>query len=66
MPVEVLSRACKKWGQIFMQGYGMTETSPLLTVLDSADHILEGTPEQVRRLSRVVKKYSVLKFVSSI
>src|SRR5205823_7999628 len=50
MPVELLKQGLQKWGQIFVQGYGMTETSPLLTVLDAADHILEGTPEQVRRL----------------
>ncbi len=51
MPVELLKQGLQKWGQIFIQGYGMTETSPLLTVLDPEDHILDGTPEQVRRLS---------------
>src|SRR5258708_8450807 len=51
MPVELLKKGLQKWGQIFMQGYGMTETSPLLTMLDPADHLLNGTPEQVRRLS---------------
>lgn len=56
MPVELLRQGLQKWGQIFVQGYGMTETSPLLTVLDPADHILEGTPEQVRRLSSCGKE----------
>ncbi|HWZ20748.1 MAG TPA: long-chain-fatty-acid--CoA ligase [Ktedonobacteraceae bacterium] len=56
MPVELLKQGLQKWGQIFMQGYGMTETSPLLTALDPADHILEGTPEQVRRLSSCGKE----------
>jgi long-chain acyl-CoA synthetase len=51
MPVQLLKQGLQKWGQIFLQGYGMTETSPLLTVLDAEDHILDGTPEQVRRLS---------------
>jgi long-chain acyl-CoA synthetase len=50
MPVEVLKQGLQKWGQIFIQGYGMTETSPLLTVLDATDHALDGTPEQARRL----------------
>jgi len=56
MPVELLKQGLQKWGKIFMQGYGMTETSPLLTVLDAADHILDGTPEQVRRLSSCGKE----------
>ncbi len=56
MPVELLKQGLQKWGQIFMQGYGMTETSPLLTVLDTVDHILDGTPEQVRRLSSCGKE----------
>ncbi len=56
MPVELLKQGLQKWGQIFVQGYGMTETSPVLTVLESTDHILEGTPEQVRRLSSCGKE----------
>src|SRR5260370_26475195 len=56
MPVELLKQGLLKWGQIFMQGYGMTETAPLLTMLDPADHILEGTPEQTRRLSSCGKE----------
>ena len=56
MPVELLKLGLQKWGQIFVQGYGMTETSPLLTVLDPADHILEGTPQEVRRLSSCGKE----------
>src|SRR5258708_34408242 len=34
----------------------MTETAPLLTGLDHEDHILAGTPEQVRRLSSCGKE----------
>ncbi len=56
VPVELLKQGLQKWGQIFMQGYGMTETAPLLTMLDPADHILEGTPEQTRRLSSCGKE----------
>jgi long-chain acyl-CoA synthetase len=56
MPVELLKQGLQKWGQIFSQGYGMTETSPLLTVLECADHMLDGTPEQVRRLSSCGKE----------
>src|SRR6266496_2886841 len=56
MPVELLKKGLKKWGQIFVQGYGMTEAAPILTMLPQHDHILDGTPEQVRRLSSCGKQ----------
>jgi len=56
MPLEVLKKGLQKWGQIFSQGYGMTETAPLLTGLDTWEHIVDGTPEQVRRLNSVGKE----------
>ena len=51
MPVEVLKMGLKRWGQIFAQGYGMTETAPLLAGLNTYEHIIDGTPEEVRRLA---------------
>ena len=56
MPVELLKTGLKKWRQIFVQGYGMTETAPILTILPQQDHILDGTPEQVQRLSSCGKQ----------
>jgi len=56
MPLQVLKKGLQKWGQIFSQGYGMTETAPLLTGLDTWEHIVDGTPEQVRRLNSVGKE----------
>ena len=56
MPVELLKKGLKKWGQVFSQGYGMTETAPILTTLHQWDHIVDGTPEQVRRLSSCGKQ----------
>ncbi len=56
MPVELLKKGLKRLGQVFSQGYGMTETSPLLTGLDLNEHITEGTPEQVRRLASAGKE----------
>lgn len=56
MPVELLKQGLRKWGQIFLQGYGMTETAPILTMLSQQDHIVDGTPEQVRRLSSCGKQ----------
>jgi O-succinylbenzoate-CoA ligase len=38
MPVELLRRALTRFGPIFVQGYGQTETGPLATVLAAADH----------------------------
>ncbi len=56
MPLELLKKGLRKWGQIFSQGYGMTETAPLLTGLDTWEHIVDGTPQQVRRLNSVGKE----------
>jgi acyl-CoA synthetase (AMP-forming)/AMP-acid ligase II len=50
MAVAQLRRALKTYGPIFMQVYGMTETG-LGTVLHPHQHVLNGTPEQTRRLS---------------
>ncbi|MPZ57235.1 MAG: long-chain-fatty-acid--CoA ligase [Rhizobiales bacterium] len=50
MAVAQLRRALATYGPIFMQVYGMTETG-LGTVLHPHQHVLDGTPEQTRRLS---------------
>jgi long-chain acyl-CoA synthetase len=42
MPLSLLEEAMKKLGCSFAQAYGMTETSPLLTMLAPADHCLDG------------------------
>jgi long-chain acyl-CoA synthetase len=51
MPVDRLRAAIDVFGPILAQGYGMTETSPLLTVLASEDHVTEGAEHLVERLS---------------
>jgi long-chain acyl-CoA synthetase len=56
MPLELLKTGLQKWGPIFVQGYGMTETAPLLTMLDSHDCSIDGTPEQARRLASCGKE----------
>jgi long-chain acyl-CoA synthetase len=56
MPVELLKKGLEKWGKVFRQGYGMTETAPLLTILDPLDHIPDGTPEEVQRLTSCGKE----------
>lgn len=42
MPVPLLAKAKEKLPCRFFQGYGMTETSPLLTILQPEDHELEN------------------------
>jgi len=52
MPEEVLRRCIAKFGPIFQQGYGLTEASPLGTILMQEDQCrLEGPPELVRRIN---------------
>ena len=51
MPVDLLKRALKVFGPVFMQGYGLTETGPLVTILHCEEHVLEGDERNVRRLA---------------
>lgn len=54
MPLEVLKNCIHKFGNIFIQGYGLTEAAPMLTTLNPEDHILEGP--KAKRLSSVGKE----------
>jgi long-chain acyl-CoA synthetase len=49
MPPAVLERAMRTLGCAYTQGYGLTETLEA-TFLTAADHVLDGTPAQRRRL----------------
>jgi long-chain acyl-CoA synthetase len=49
MPPELIRQGVERLGPIFMQDYGGSEFG-LACILDSKDHILEGAPEEVRRL----------------
>ncbi len=50
MPVELLKRSIKKFKCNFVQFFGMTETSPTLTMLVREDHVLEGPEYKVKWL----------------
>jgi long-chain acyl-CoA synthetase len=51
MPVELLKRAMRTFpGVEFLQGYGQSEASPLLTALLPEDHVTEGPGRTTRRL----------------
>jgi acyl-CoA synthetase (AMP-forming)/AMP-acid ligase II len=51
MPVSRLKEALQRFGPIFAQGYGLTETICAATCLRPEEHFLGGTPEEVRRLA---------------
>jgi acyl-CoA synthetase (AMP-forming)/AMP-acid ligase II len=42
MPVELLRRAIERFGPIFIQGYGQTESGPLATSLLPHEHTVDG------------------------
>ena len=46
MPPALLERAMKALGCEFQQAYGMTETSPVLTILQPEDHRFDGLDRQ--------------------
>jgi long-chain acyl-CoA synthetase len=46
MPLPLLKQAMEKLGCEFFQGYGMTEVSPVLTMLCHEDHRFENTDRQ--------------------
>ncbi|MFH1092348.1 MAG: long-chain fatty acid--CoA ligase [Pseudomonadota bacterium] len=51
MHVENLLEARRKLGPCLTQLYGMGETPMTITYLPHEDHVLEGTPEQMKRLA---------------
>jgi len=52
IPAELLKRAMSTIPDCaFVQGYGQTESSPLLTVLSSVDHITDAADPRSRRLT---------------
>jgi acyl-CoA synthetase (AMP-forming)/AMP-acid ligase II len=49
----LLKKMIQKFGNIFWQGYGLTEAAPEMTALLPEDHVVEGPPEKVQRLNSV-------------
>lgn len=57
MPVELLTRAMRKFKCQFMQLYGQTESGPGISALQPEDHVLEGTAIQKARLASAGRPY---------
>jgi len=53
MYVEDLKKAMKKLGSCLVQLFGQGESPMTITYLPHRDHVLEGTPEQMKRLGSV-------------
>jgi acyl-CoA synthetase (AMP-forming)/AMP-acid ligase II len=50
---DVLQRAIAIFGNVFIQGYGLTEASMPITILNKEDHILDGSEAKRRRLASI-------------
>ncbi|MFJ7308901.1 long-chain-fatty-acid--CoA ligase [Peribacillus frigoritolerans] len=52
MPVEVIKKAAEKLPSVqFIQAYGMTEASPVLTIQSGKNHKIHGTEKELKRLA---------------
>lgn len=52
MPVDVLRKAIKQWGNIFIQGYGQTESGPDCSYLIPEDHVvIDKSPQEQKILT---------------
>jgi long-chain acyl-CoA synthetase len=58
---EVLKKAIAAFGNVFIQGYGLTEGSMPLTLLTKEDHIMDGSEKKRRRLASVGREVTVAK-----
>ncbi len=50
MPVELLRRGMEKWGPIFMQFYGSSESGPNVTVLSKKQHDVVNKPPEEQKI----------------
>ncbi len=58
---ETLKRAIQVFGNVFLQGYGLTEGSMPLTLLSKEDHVLDGSQKKAKRLASVGREVNVAK-----
>ncbi|MFC2040545.1 AMP-binding protein, partial [Chloroflexota bacterium] len=58
MPVDKLKEGIRRFGPIFVQGYGQSEALGTITYLSREDHKLEGTSGEVARIGSVGVPYT--------
>jgi acyl-CoA synthetase (AMP-forming)/AMP-acid ligase II len=58
---EILKKAIAAFGNVFIQGYGLTEGSMPLTLLTKEDHIMDGSEKKLKRLASVGREVTVAK-----
>jgi len=51
MPVEWIKEGIRIFGPVFRQNYGQTEAAHPITYLGPEDHVVDGSPVQLKRLS---------------
>jgi acyl-CoA synthetase (AMP-forming)/AMP-acid ligase II len=56
---NVLKNAIEIFGDVFIQGYGLTEASMPITMLTKEDHILDGTEKSLKRLKSIGREVLV-------
>lgn len=50
---DVLKRAIEVFGNVFIQGYGLTEALNNCTILNKSDHIVDGDEKKLKRLTSI-------------
>jgi long-chain acyl-CoA synthetase len=58
---DVLKKAIQVFGNVFIQGYGLTEAGMPMALLKKEDHILDGSEKKLKRLSSVGREVMVAK-----
>ena len=58
---NVLKKAIGIFGDVFLQGYGLTEASMPVTLLTKEDHILDGSEKSVKRLKSIGREVLISK-----
>lgn len=56
---DVLQKAIRIFGDVFIQGYGLTEASMPVTLLTKEDHMLDGSENKKKRLKSVGREVLV-------